>query len=152
MHGLNDPFVWKNVFGRFLLRLKQDQALPSHVHKKMLPHSTQFGGRTIWHRTIWHRTIWHQDNLAPGQFGTGQFGTRTIWHQHNKNGQFGTGQFGTNMKTRGYIFIYNQMQSYYIILYYICTIAYIYIIYIMIYKHRYYIIIAHLATDMRTRV
>ena len=37
-----DPCVWKNVFGSFLTKTKQDQALPSHVNGKVLPHSTQF--------------------------------------------------------------------------------------------------------------
>ena len=42
MHRLNHPCVWKNVFGSFLTKTMQDQALSSHVNGKVLPHSTQF--------------------------------------------------------------------------------------------------------------
>ena len=36
------PGVWKNVFWSLLTKTKQDQVLPSHVHGKTWPHSTQF--------------------------------------------------------------------------------------------------------------
>ena len=38
----NTPYVWKSIFWSFLTKTKQDQALPSHVHGKIWPHSAQF--------------------------------------------------------------------------------------------------------------
>ena len=37
----DNPFVWKSIFWLFLTKTKQDQALPSHVHGKIWPHSAQ---------------------------------------------------------------------------------------------------------------
>ena len=36
------PCVWKNIFESFLTLTEQDQALPSHGHRKIRPHSTKF--------------------------------------------------------------------------------------------------------------
>ena len=35
------PCVWKLIFRSFLTKTNPDQAFPSHVHDKVLPHSTQ---------------------------------------------------------------------------------------------------------------
>ena len=40
--GLGRACLWNLFFGRFSPRLLRNQALPSHIHGKIWPHSTQF--------------------------------------------------------------------------------------------------------------